>query len=112
MYDLYDDLQQKIKQLNISVKELRKTGTAFAQAEMTYKMELSKEALSLKDSGMAVTLIDKVIYGRPNIAKLRFERDVAQAVYNANQESINSLKLQIRIIENQIGREMGQSKYD
>lgn len=112
MYELYEDLQQKTKQLNVSVKELRKTGTTFAQAEMNYKMELSKEALKLRDSGMAVTMIPLVIYGKPNIAKLRFERDVAQAVYNANQESINSLKLQIRIIENQIGREMGQSKYD
>lgn len=112
MYDLYEDLQYKTKQLNISVKELRKTGTAYAQAEMNYKMELSKEAIRLRDSGMAVTMIPLVIYGKPNIAKLRFDRDVAEAVYEANKESINSLKLQIRIIENQIGREMGQAKYD
>ncbi len=112
MYDLYQELQQKIKELDVSVKALRKTGTDFAQTEMNYKMELSKEALKLRDSGMAVTMIPLVIYGKENIAALRFKRDVAEAVYNANQENINSCKLQIRIIENQIGREMGQTKYE
>lgn len=111
MYDLYNELQQKIKELNVSVKSLRKTGAAYAKAEMDYKKELSKEALRLRDSGMPVTLIDKVIYGRENIATLRFNRDVAETVYNANQESINATKLQIRILESQISREMSQ-KYE
>ena len=111
MYDLYQELQQKIKELDVSVKALRKTGTEYAQAEMDYKVELSKEALKLRDAGTAVTMIPLVIYGKENVAKLRFKRDTTQAVYNANQESINALKLQIRIIEGQISREMGQ-KYD
>ena len=105
MYDLYEELNQKNKHLNRSVKELRTSGTNYAQAEQNYKMELSKETLKLRDSGMPVTMIPLVVYGRPNVAKLRFERDVAEAVYKANLESINSLKLQIRILENQIGRE-------
>lgn len=112
MYDLYQELQQKIKELEVSVKSLRKTGSAFAKAEMDYKIALSKEALIMRDSGMAVTMIPLVIYGKENIATLRFNRDVAETIYNANQESINALKLQIRIIEGQIGREMGQAKYE
>lgn len=111
-FDLYQEMQKKIQELDISVKALRIKGTEYAQAEMDYKIELSKEAIALKDSGMAVTLIDKVIYGRPNIARLRFKRDVAQTVYNANQESINAIKLQIRILESQISREIGQTKYE
>ncbi len=31
--DLYLELQQKLKELDYSVKQLRHTGTAFAQAE-------------------------------------------------------------------------------
>lgn len=112
MYDLYQEMQQKIKELDVSVKSLRKTGTAYAEAEKAYKIELSKEALKLRDQGMAVTMIPLVIYGKEQIAQLRFQRDVAETIYNANQESINAIKLQIRIIENQISREVGQAKYE
>lgn len=55
-------------------------------------------------------MIDKVAYGIPSIAELRFKRDCAETIYKANQESINSIKLQIRILESQIEREWGVSK--
>lgn len=61
---------------------------------------------------MPVSMISTVIYGIKEVANLRFKRDVAEVVYNANQENINSLKLQIRILENQIQRELGQTKYE
>lgn len=105
MYDLYDELQKKTRQLDISIKELRKNGTAYAQAEYDYKVELSQKALKFKEGGMPVTLIQLVIYGDKDVAKKRFNRDVAEAVYKANQEAINSVKLQLRLIENQISRE-------
>ena len=105
--DLINDVQQKIKELNTSVKMLRKTGTAYAEAERDYKILLRTECLKLRDEGTAIGLIDKTCYGIPSVAKARFERDVAEAVYNANQESINSIKLQIRILDAQIQREWG-----
>ena len=40
--DLYNDLQQKIKELNISIKKLRETGTEYAEAEKEYKRKLKK----------------------------------------------------------------------
>jgi hypothetical protein len=59
---------------------------------------------------MPVTLISQVIYGYEDIAQLRFLRDSAEVVYRANQEAINTLKLQIRIIESQIQREYGSNE--
>jgi hypothetical protein len=56
---------------------------------------------------MPVTLINTIIYGYEDIALLRFERDTAEVRYNANLEYINTIKLQIRILENQIQREYG-----
>jgi hypothetical protein len=38
------------------------------------------------------------------------DRDIKEVVYNANQESINSLKLQLRLIESQLNREWGNAK--
>ena len=103
--DLYNELMQKTKQLEISIKELRNSGTSYAQAERNYKVLLRQECLKLRDEGMAIGMIDKTCYGIPVVAEARFKRDVAEAVYKANLESINSLKLQMRLIENQISRE-------
>lgn len=109
MYDLYDELQAKTKQLDVSIKQLRVTGTEYAQAERDYKILLRTECLKLRDSGMAIGLIDKTCYGIPSVAEARFKRDVAETVYKANLEAINSIKLQLRLIEGQINREWGAS---
>lgn len=106
---LYEELKTKTAQLDTAVKQLRKTGTAYAEAEKDYKIHLRVEALKLRDEGMAIGMIDKVVYGIPSVAEKRFMRDCAEATYKANQEAINSIKLQMRLIESQIQREWGQS---
>ena len=108
-YELIQELQAKTRQLEASIKLLRQNGTAYAQAERDYKILLRQECLKLRDSGMAVGMIDKVCYGIPSVAEARFKRDVAESVYKANQEAINSIKLQLRLIEGQIQRDWGQA---
>lgn len=103
--ELFNELQSKTKELEISIKSLRQTGTKYAQAERDYKVLLRQECLRLRDEGMAIGMIDKTCYGIPSVAEARFKRDVAEAVYRANQEAINSIKLQMRIIEGQLNRE-------
>ena len=109
MTDLYQELQSKIKQLDISLKQLRKSGTDFAESERAYKILLRHECLKLRDEGMAIGLIEKTCYGIPTVAEARFKRDVASAVFKANLEAIQSLKLQMRLLESQIQREWGAS---
>lgn len=104
-YDLWTEIQQKTKQLDFSVKELRKSGTAYAEAERAYKIKLRETALRLRSQDMAVGMINMTVYGVPEVAELRFQRDVAEAVYKANLEAINSIKLQLRILDAQISRE-------
>lgn len=107
--DLIQELQQKIRELTASIKQLRVSGTAKAEAEKNYKIKLREEALKLRaEKGMPVTLINQIVYGIPEVAELRFKRDIADTVYQANLEAINSTKLQMRILENQIAREWGQ----
>ena len=106
--DLYNEIQNKINELNISLKKLRETGTAYAEAERDYKITLRQEALKLRsEKEMPVTLIQQVVYGVPEVADKRFKRDVAEAIYRANQEAINTIKLQIRVLESQLSREYG-----
>lgn len=109
--DLYNELTRKTDELNISIKKLRETGTAYAEAERDYKICLRQEALKLRaEKGMPVTLIQQVVYGEPEVADKRFKRDVAEAIYQANQEAINSIKLQMRVIEGQLNREWHSMK--
>ena len=103
--DLINEIGQKTRELETSVRMLRTTGTAYAEAERDYKILLRTECLRLRDEGYAIGMIDKTCYGIPKVAEARFKRDVAETVYKANLESINSIKLQIRILDNQISRE-------
>lgn len=115
MYDnlgLVGDIQQKIKELELSIKALRKTGKEFAEAERDYKIQLRKTALELRASDMAIGMIDKTIYGVPEVALLRFNRDIKENVYKANMEHINATKLEIRVLESQISREWGKDLND
>jgi ribosomal protein L31E len=104
--DLFNDLQNLIKRLNTSIELLKKYGNDYAEAERDYKIVLRQEALKLRaEKGMAVTLINQVVYGVPEVANKRFKRDVNEAMYKTALENINSIKLQIRVLENQLDRE-------
>ena len=108
--DLYQELQEKTRQLDMSVRSLRTSGTEYAECERAYKVLLRQECLKLRDEGMAIGMIDKTCYGIPSVAEARFKRDVALTVYQANQEAIQSIKLQMRLIEAQLSREWGATK--
>ena len=103
--DLYNELESKIQELEVSIRSLRKTGTNYAQAERDYKVLLRQEVLKLRDEGQAIGVITLTCYGIPSVAEARFKRDTAEAIYKANQEAINSIKLQLRLLESQIQRE-------
>ena len=105
--DLMNELQQKIKELEISIKQLRTSGTNYAQAERDYKILLRQEVLKMRDEGQAIGVITLTCYGIPSVAEARFKRDIAETIYKANLEAISTIKLQIRVLENQINREFG-----
>ena len=103
--ELYEELESLRKQLDASIRSLRKTGSEAAQAEHDYKVLLAQECLKLRDEGMAVGMIGLVCYGIPSIALARLKRDISDSVYTANKEAIAGIKLQMRIVEAQIERE-------
>jgi hypothetical protein len=105
--DIVNELNEKSRLLDNSIKMLRKTGSDYAKAYTDYRVALAKELLILKDEGYAITLAGDIARGKPEIAHLKFEEISKEAIYKANMESINVLKLQIKILENQIEREYG-----
>lgn len=105
MQDLWMQVEDLKNKLQYSIRELRKNGDAYAFAEKEYKVILSVSSLKLRDEKMPVTLIEKVVLGLPEVADARFKRDVAKNLYEANLEAINGIKLQLRLLDNQIQRE-------
>jgi hypothetical protein len=109
--ELYEKIEKLMAELSASIKLLRKNGEQVAETEREYKISLAKKALELKEGGMAVTLIDKVVYGEKDVAEKRFDRDIAEAMYEANKEHINVCKLQLRLLEGQVSREWGSAEH-
>lgn len=109
-YQLYQELDTKTHLLDVAVKELRTRGTAFAQAEHDYRVAKAKAILEERAKGTPATITADIVKGREDIAKLCFERDCAEVVYKSAMEAINTMKLQLRLIEAQISREWGQAQ--
>ena len=105
--DLFSELMEKSRLLDNSIKMLRKTGSDYAKAYTDYRVALAKELVKLKEEGYAITLAGDIARGKPDIAHLKFEEISKEAIYKANMESINVLKLQIKIIQEQLNKEYG-----
>ena len=103
--DLQYELTNKLTELDESVKQLKITGSNYAKSYSEYRVALAKELVRLKDDGVAVTIAYDIARGKPEIARLKFAEIRDEALYKANQENINALKLQIRILESQLNRE-------
>ena len=103
--DLINKIFNLQNELDISVDNLAKTGEAYAQAYTDYRIAVAQELVKLKDEGYAITLAGDIARGKREIARLKFKEISTEAIYKANLERINALKLEIKILSNQIDKE-------
>jgi len=108
--DLLIEMQGRVHTLDTALKALGQRGRVYAQAEHDYRIALREEILKERDKGTPVTIINDVCRGEKKIAALRFNRDVAETVYEAAKEACNVYKLEIRTLDEQISREWGNAK--
>ena len=107
---MWNEIQEKQKMLDKAIETFAQNGYDLAMKEKKYKIALNKRALELRSQDMPVTLINQIVYGYEDIAELRFERDTAKVKYKANEEYINTIKLQQRLLDGQLNREWNNSK--
>jgi hypothetical protein len=91
--------------LETALGELGRRGEAKAKAEQNYRVALAKMILKERDKGTPVTIISDLCRGDKEIAKLKFERDVAEVMFSSAMEAIQTFKLAIRMLDAQISRE-------
>lgn len=110
--DLQIEIQNKLDELNASVKQLKYTGQKYASSYSNYRVALAKELVRLKDEGTPVTIAYDIARGNPDIAREKFAEIRDEAIYRANLESINATKLHLKILENQLQREWSNERQD
>ncbi|MGN1271452.1 MAG: hypothetical protein ACI4UX_05790 [Clostridia bacterium] len=102
---MWNDIEQAMEDLQKTLSNYKEYQKDYAKKEYNYRTALSKELVRLRAEGQAVTHLADIARGKEEIAKLRFERDIAEGLVHSAEEGINFYKLKIREMENQYSRE-------
>lgn len=109
MSDLLIELHELRRGMNQALRIAKERGMDLAEKEATYKVAKGKLVLCERENKTPVSVINDIVLGDPVISTLRKERDIAKVLYINAQEAINVRKLELRIVEAQLGREWNAS---
>jgi len=100
---------QKMQELNTylttALAEYKKRGTDYAKAYKNYRVLLSQELLRLKAEGMPVTIAYDIARGTEQVANAKEQEIITECLYKSCQEAINTYKLQIKILQENINKD-------
>ena len=103
--DLINELMNLTKELDIQVKNLANSGKEYAEAYTKYRVKLAQELVKVRNDGTPVTLCSDLARGNIDVARAKFQEISKEAIYKANLESINAIKLRIKVVTNQLDKE-------
>ena len=109
MGDLWVEIQECIRLLDLALKEAKKRGDAMVKAEAEYYTAKAEAAFSLKEDGYPVTLIEMVVKGMPEVTEKMTEYHAAQVEYENAREARNVYKKQLDVLREQMQREWSQT---
>ena len=101
----WQDIEAGIAYLQERTEEMREHGQAAAMADAEYRKRKAIAILDEKQKGTPATLCRDIIYARPDMQEALTERNCTQAVYEADRESINTMKMKLRILDAQLARD-------
>lgn len=100
---------QKMQELNnyltTALAEYKKRGMDYAKAYKNYRILLSQELLKLKAEGMPVTIAYDIARGTEQVANAKEQEIITECLYKSCQEAINTYKLQIKILQENINKD-------
>lgn len=108
---MWEEIEQAMKDLETCVSEYKKYNKDYALKERKYRVLLSQRLTELRAAGEKVTHLADIARGQEDIAQLRFDRDIAEGLKKSAEEGINYYKIKIRVLEGQLNREWGQTKF-
>ena len=102
---MWHDIEETMNDLQKTLSNYKEYQKDYAKKEYAYRVALSKELIKLRADGQAVTHLADIARGKEEIAKMRFDRDIAEGLVKSAEEGINFYKLKIRELEAQFSRE-------
>lgn len=111
--DTYSSLETERKMLKRLIGSLQKVNRKLAQAEYNYKVAFSIECVKAKLYGVedeegvktdpvAWTMTATIVRGLPEVAKLRYERDILRGEQEAVMQKIYQTKKEIDLLSNEM----------
>lgn len=100
----------RMKELNdlltTALGEYKKRGYEYAKAYSNYRKLVAQELLKLKAEGMPITISYDIARGKEEVAQAKEQEIIAECLYKSCQEAIQAYKLQIKILQEQINKEL------
>lgn len=103
-------IEECIRLIDLALKEAKRRGRVLVEKEAAYYTAKAVAAFSLKESGEAVTFIQTVIKGVPEVSEAMSEYHAAEVEYKNANEAIQAMKLKLRVLENEQQRDWEQAK--
>jgi hypothetical protein len=100
--DEYLNFKDTRNALILGVEEMKDAGLKLAYAENNYRKHLTKKILNLRSEGVAWTACHDIAKGSEEVSDHLLNRDIQEVLYNSAQEKVNTLKIEVRIQENEL----------
>lgn len=108
---MWNDIEKTMENALKSLSEYKNYAKDYAMKEQNYRIALSKRLMQRKSEGYSVTNLSDIVRGEEDIARLKFERDIAEGLMKSAEKGTDFYKLYAKLMESQTAREWGQAKF-
>lgn len=102
---MWHEIEETLANGEKSLAEFKKWSNEYAKRERDYRVALSKRLIQRRTEGFPVTSLADIVRGEEDIAKLKYERDIAEGLKNSAEKGTDFYKLTARLMEAQTSRE-------
>ena len=105
MQDLITQRNNAVNQLQNAAKLYRKHLLDAAKADHEYRLAFSLAIIAERADKTPVSVIDNICRGKGEVAEARYKRDIAEGEAKATYENIQRLKLEIKLLTDDISNQ-------
>jgi hypothetical protein len=91
--------------LTSALGKFKTRGREYAKAYKTYRIKVAQKLLQLRAEGMPVTIAYDIARGDEEVANAKEQEIITETLYKSCQEAINTYKLQIKILQEQMNKD-------
>lgn len=109
MSDLWDEIQETMRLLDIALAESGKRGRAWVKAQAEYYSVKARTVYQMEAEGQSASMIALKIKGEPSVNEAMEARDAAMVEYENAREARNVYKKKLDTLREEYAREWGRA---